>query len=123
MMLGIALTTLSGLCTMGMTIADLSDTGHHGGELDLRGIQYICRAAVRRDRRADLVGRLGAEPQEPRRRPATLLDFEDQARGVFDAFLDAHEECDRLAAVDDAVIVGERDIHHRPDLDRVAPRT
>jgi hypothetical protein len=41
MMLGIALTTLSGLCTMGMTIADLSDSGHHGGELDLRGIQYI----------------------------------------------------------------------------------
>jgi hypothetical protein len=41
MILGIALTMLSGLCTLGMTIADLSDTGHHGGDLDLRGIQYI----------------------------------------------------------------------------------
>jgi hypothetical protein len=40
-MLGIALTMLSGVCTMGMTIADLSDSGHHGGEIDLRGIQYI----------------------------------------------------------------------------------
>ena len=39
--LGIALTTLSGLCTMGMTIADLSDSGHHGGDINLSGIQYI----------------------------------------------------------------------------------
>ena len=44
MILGIGLTTLSGLCTMGMTIADLSDSGHHGGEIDLRGIQYIMGA-------------------------------------------------------------------------------
>ena len=41
MILGIGLTMLSGLCTLGMTIVDLSDTGHHGGDLDLRGIQYI----------------------------------------------------------------------------------
>jgi hypothetical protein len=41
MMCGIALTTLSGLCTMGMTIADLSDSGHHGGDVNLSGIQYI----------------------------------------------------------------------------------
>jgi hypothetical protein len=41
MILGIALTTLSGLCTMGMTIADLSDSGHHGGDINLSGIQYI----------------------------------------------------------------------------------
>ncbi len=38
MMLGIALTMLSGLCTMGMTIADLSDSGHHGGDINLSGI-------------------------------------------------------------------------------------
>ena len=41
MTFGIGLTMLSGLCTMGMTIADLSDSGHHGGDIDLRGIQYI----------------------------------------------------------------------------------
>ena len=41
MMLGIALTMLSGLCTMGMTIADLSDSGHQGGDLNLSGIQFI----------------------------------------------------------------------------------
>jgi hypothetical protein len=41
MLWGIALTLLSGLCTVGMTIADLSDTGHHGGDINLSGIQYI----------------------------------------------------------------------------------
>jgi hypothetical protein len=45
MIFGIGLTMLSGLCTMGMTIADLSDSGHHGGgDIDLRGIQYIIGA-------------------------------------------------------------------------------
>src|SRR5207245_2615503 len=41
MLWGIALTLLSGLCTVGMTIADLSDSGHHGGDINLSGIQYI----------------------------------------------------------------------------------
>ena len=41
MILGIGLTMLSGLCTVGMTIADLSDTGGHGGDINLTGIQYI----------------------------------------------------------------------------------
>jgi hypothetical protein len=41
MIFGTGLTMLSGLCTMGMTIADLSDSGHHGGEINLSGIQYI----------------------------------------------------------------------------------
>jgi hypothetical protein len=41
MIFGIALTMLSGLCTMGMTIADLSDGSHHGGDVNLSGIQYI----------------------------------------------------------------------------------
>lgn len=41
MIFGIMLTLFSGLCTMGMTIVDLSDSGSHGGELDLRGVQYF----------------------------------------------------------------------------------
>ena len=41
MVAGIGLTMLSGLCTVGMTIADLSDTGPHGGEVNLTGIQYL----------------------------------------------------------------------------------
>src|SRR5271166_4692321 len=44
MVLGIALTAFSGLCTVGMTIADLSDSGHHGGDINLSGIQYIIGA-------------------------------------------------------------------------------
>jgi len=44
MLFGIALTLLSGLCTFGMTIADLSDSGHHGGEINLTGIQFIVGA-------------------------------------------------------------------------------
>jgi hypothetical protein len=38
MILGILLTSVSGLCTAGMTISDLSSGG---GELNLSGIQYI----------------------------------------------------------------------------------
>jgi Na+-transporting NADH:ubiquinone oxidoreductase subunit NqrD len=41
MIFGIGLTVLSGLCTAGMTIVDLSDSGHHGGDINLTGIQYI----------------------------------------------------------------------------------
>jgi hypothetical protein len=41
MLFGIMLTLFSGLCTMGMTIADLSDNGHHSGDINLSGIQYI----------------------------------------------------------------------------------
>ena len=37
--------------------------------------------------------------------------------GVLDAFLDPHQEAHRLAAVDDAVVVGQREVHHRPDRD------
>jgi hypothetical protein len=40
MIFGIGLTTLSGLCTMGMTIADLSGSGHHGGDIDLIQASY-----------------------------------------------------------------------------------
>jgi hypothetical protein len=41
MIFSIMLTLFSGLCTMGMTIADLSDSGSHGGEINLSGVQYI----------------------------------------------------------------------------------
>ena len=44
MFFGIALTLLSGLCTFGMTIGDLSDSGHHGGDINLSGIQFIVGA-------------------------------------------------------------------------------
>jgi hypothetical protein len=56
MIFGIGLMTLSDLCTMGMTIADLSDSGHHGGDIDLRGIQYIVGAPFVLIGAADLVG-------------------------------------------------------------------
>src|SRR5690349_12082892 len=36
---------------------------------------------------------------------------------VFHELLHAHEEEHGLLPVDDAVVVGERDVHHRPDLD------
>ena len=44
MLFGTALSLLSGLCTFGMTIADLSDSGHHGGDINLSGIQFIVGA-------------------------------------------------------------------------------
>src|SRR5205814_2633553 len=48
------------------------------------------------------------------------LHVEQDALRILDAFLDAHQEGHRLAAVDDAVIIAERQVHHRPDLDLVA---
>ena len=41
MILGIVMTVLSGLCTAGMTIGDLSSGGGGGGDLNLSGIQFI----------------------------------------------------------------------------------
>ena len=38
------------------------------------------------------------------------LNVQHQPRRIFQALLDAHEECDCLLAVDDAVIVGQRQI-------------
>src|SRR6185437_10841127 len=49
-----------------------------------------------------------------------ILHVEQDALRILDAFLDTHEKGDRLAPVDDAVIVAQREIHHRPDLDFVA---
>src|SRR5689334_7642661 len=52
----------------------------------------------------------------------TSSAFNQQVTGVFDVFLDLDEELDCFAAVDDAVIVGERDHHYRPDDDLAADR-
>src|SRR4051812_751491 len=41
------------------------------------------------------------------------LDFKQHPRWGFQRFLDALEEGDRFAAIDNAMIVGERQIHHR----------
>src|SRR5260221_13928683 len=46
--------------------------------------------------------------------------IEEDTLRVLDAFLDADQEGHRLAAVDDAMIVAQRQIHHRSDLDLVA---
>jgi hypothetical protein len=41
MILGIVMTSLSGLCTGAMTIADLSSGSHGGGDVNLTGIQFV----------------------------------------------------------------------------------
>ncbi len=45
------------------------------------------------------------------------LDGEEEAAGVFQAFFDADQEGDGFAAIDDAVVVGDREVHHRADFD------
>src|SRR5437763_11115557 len=47
----------------------------------------------------------------------TGSQIQHHPRGVFKTLLDADQERHRLLAVDHAVIVGQRKIHHRPDLD------
>ena len=44
-------------------------------------------------------------------------DAEDEAGGVFDRLFHFDEEGDGLFAVDEAVVVTERQIHHRADDD------
>ena len=43
--------------------------------------------------------------------------IQQEARGILDAFLYSHQERYGLPAVDDAVVVGKRQIHHGPDHD------
>ena len=50
----------------------------------------------------------------------TGLNLQHQPCWVFQQFFQPHQEADRLLAVDQAMIIAERDIHHRPDLDLVA---
>src|SRR5579883_2285536 len=51
---------------------------------------------------------------------AASLHIHQQPLGFLDALLDADEERHGLAAVDDAVVVGKREVHHRTCLDLVA---
>ena len=48
---------------------------------------------------------------------STVLNVQQQPVGGLDAFFDADEEGHGLAAIDQAVIVREGDIHHRADDD------
>ena len=52
----------------------------------------------------------------------TALALQQQRLRVLDQFLDAHQELHRLAAIDDAVVVGEREVHHRADHDLAVER-
>src|SRR6478736_1235197 len=45
-----------------------------------------------------------------------VSDFNQDARRIFDALLDAPQEGHRLAAIDDAMVVRQRQIHDRPNL-------
>src|ERR1700754_2113214 len=49
-------------------------------------------------------------------------EIEHQSRRIFEAFLDADQERHGFLAVDDAVIVGQRQIHHRAYLDLASDR-
>src|SRR5579859_5573126 len=62
------------------------------------------------------------EPRVAGRRPSPSLHVQQQALRIFQAFLDADQEGHGLAAVDHPVVVAERQIHHRTDLDLVADR-
>ena len=64
------------------------------------------------NREADFKGWVAARLSRRKR-----LKVEDEALGVLDGFLDAHEEGHGLFAVDQPVVVGEREIHHRPRHD------
>src|SRR5882757_7480300 len=50
------------------------------------------------------------------------LQIQYQPRRILQAFLDADQERHRFLAVDDAVIIGQCQIHHRADLDLAGDR-
>ncbi len=50
------------------------------------------------------------------------LDFQEQSRWIFDYFLDRLEEAHRFAAIDDAMIISQRQVHHRTDDDLTVAR-
>jgi hypothetical protein len=54
-------------------------------------------------------------PREPAVPP--ILKVEHEPLGILDRFLDVDEEGDGLFAVDQAVVIGEGKIHHRPGHD------
>src|SRR5688500_19603517 len=44
---------------------------------------------------------------------ALRSSFQQESSGISDEVLDLHEELHGLAAIDDSMIVGQRDVHHR----------
>ena len=80
-------------------------------------------AELRRADGADIAAGAGADDDEIVLALAILTELQRrEPRRILQRFLDAHEEGHRLLAVDDAVIVGEREIHHRADFDLAADR-
>src|SRR5206468_2223098 len=53
---------------------------------------------------------------------AARLHFEHQPCRVFQRLLDSHQEADRFLPVDHAMVVAQRQVHHRPNLNLVADR-
>src|SRR4029079_12861816 len=49
--------------------------------------------------------------------PALSLKIEREPFWILDRFLDLHQEGDCLFTIDQAMVVGEREIHHRPRHD------
>ena len=83
--------------------------------------QATLQAELSRADSADIAARAGADDdqiegvahdQSPSRSPSR----------IFDRFLDPDEEGHRFLAVDDPVVIGQRQIHHRPDLDLAGDR-
>ena len=96
-----------------------------------RGSRRHSRRARRRSRprrssrRSSTPSPFGWCDGQPSGRRAVFLDPRGRAAAlrILDAFLDAHQEAHRLAAVDDPVVVGQREIHHRPDHDLAVTAT
>ena len=57
----------------------------------------------------------GQAEGECARQPDTALH--DQSRRVLQPLLDRHQELHRLAAIDDPMIIRQREVHHWPDYD------
>mmetsp|Transcript_7997 Transcript_7997/g.17185 ORF Transcript_7997/g.17185 Transcript_7997/m.17185 type:complete len:90 (-) Transcript_7997:1187-1456(-) len=49
----------------------------------------------------------------------SCLDVEEEPARVFDEGLNAAEEANRLSAVDEAMVVAQREVHHWADFDLV----
>ena len=74
---------------------------------------------LRRADRRDIAAGAGADDDQVKIYSPweNSLQINQQAGGVFDRFLDRLQCSHRLAAVDQAVVIAERQIHHRADDD------
>src|SRR3546814_21044537 len=54
-----------------------------------------------------------------RRSTGSFLQIDQNPRRILDRVLERDEEGHRLAAVDQAVVVSERELHHRTDPDQI----